>query len=331
MKSTNLFLALFILIGLFLYILNYGLGAFLQQLINGIQKGSMYALIALGYTLVYGIIKLINFAHGDIFMVGVYLACFSGNLAAKRGFGILLPLVTAMIGCAILGILIERIAYKPLRTKPRLTMLITALGVSLFLENFLSLDPQNLPFPLNHIVFGPQFRPFPQLIEERNYDFFGIIINNIKLIDLCIAILMMALLNYIVKYTLIGKAMRATAFNKDVARLMGINIDSIILFTFALGSALAGVAGTLYGLTYGVLQSPCLGMWPGVVAFVAAVIGGIGNIPGAMLGGFLIGIVETMATSINSNLGFGVTFLTLILVLLFRPTGLIGRSFIEKI
>ncbi|MEW6619860.1 MAG: branched-chain amino acid ABC transporter permease [bacterium] len=305
----------------------------LQQFINGIQKGSMYALIALGYTMVYGIIKLINFAHGDIFMVGVYLACFSGNFLFNQNipYSFFIAMIVAMVGCMLLGIFIQKIAYQPLRDKPRLTMLITAIGVSLFLENFLALAPQSVPSPLKFIVFGPQFRKFPPLIEEKTIQICGIIFNNIKLIDLWIAILMMIILQYIVKYTMIGKAMRATAFNKDVAQLMGININYVIMVTFALGSGLAGIAGILYGLTYGVLQSPYLGLWPGIAAFVAAVVGGIGNIPGAMLGGFLMGIVETMALSINSNLGYVATFFLLVLVLLFKPTGLLGKPFVQKI
>ena len=316
------------------YVWHYGWLVLAQQMINGIQKGSMYALIALGYTLVYGIIKLINFAHGDVFMVGVYLSCFAGNflLSRKIGISFWLSMIAAIIGCFFINVIIELIAYRPLRDKPRLTMLITAIGVSLFLENFLSLDPQQVPFPLNYLVFGPQFRSFPSLIKERVYPLInGLTISNIKIIDLVTALILMLLLEYIVKKTKMGKAMRAVSYNMEVARLMGINVDLIITFTFALGGILAGCAGTLYGITYGVLQSPYLGMWPGIVAFVAAVVGGIGNIPGAMLGGFLMGIVETLAISVNSNLGYGVTFLILILVLLIRPTGLLGSPYVEKI
>ncbi|MEW6381506.1 MAG: branched-chain amino acid ABC transporter permease [bacterium] len=316
------------------YLWHYGWQVLAQQVINGLQKGSMYALIALGYTLVYGIIRLINFAHGDVFMVGVYLSCFAGNFLLSRGVGLpfWIAMIMAMIGCLLINILIEAIAYRPLRDKPRLTMLITSIGVSLFLENFLSLDPHQVSFPLNYLVFGPHFRSFPTLIRERAYPLAGgLTVSNIKIIDLVTALMLMVLLEYIVKKTKMGKAMRAVSYNMDVARLMGINVNRVITFTFALGGALAGCAGILYGLTYGVLQSPCLGMWPGIVAFVAAVVGGIGNIPGAMLGGFLMGIVETLAISVNSNLGYGVTFLILILVLLVRPTGLLGSPYAEKI
>lgn len=324
-----------ILLGLLgLYISYYGCFVLTQQIINGLQKGSMYALIALGYTLVYGIIKLINFAHGDVFMVGVYFSCFAGNflLATGMHFSFWIAIIVAMVGCVLLNMLIEKIAYRPLRDKPRLTMLITSIGVSLFLENFLSLDPHQLPIPLKFMVFGPQFRSFPTLVKERAFPLFGgVVMSNIKIIDLAIAILLMVILEYIIKKTKIGKAMRAVSFNMDVAKLMGIDVNRVIAFTFALGGALAGCAGMLYGLTYGVLQSPYLGLWPGIVAFVAAVLGGIGNIPGAMLGGFLMGIIETLAISINSNLGYGVTFLILILVLLIKPTGLLGSSYTEKI
>ncbi|MGA1871327.1 MAG: branched-chain amino acid ABC transporter permease [bacterium] len=307
---------------------------FAQQIINGLHKGSMYALIALGYTMVYGIIKLINFAHGDVFMVGVYLAYFCGNLllgAGVRG-SFWIAMIAAMSGCLLLNVAIEIVAYRPLRDKPRLTMLITSIGVSLFLENFLALDPIQIPFPFKYMVFGPQFVPFPSIIKEKAYLIFGILaISNIKIINLVIAILLMVILEFIVKKTKMGKAMRAVAFDMDVAKLMGININQVISFTFALGGALAGTAGILYGLTYGVIQSPFLGLWPGIVAFVAAVIGGIGNIPGAMVGGFMMGIIETLAISINSNLGYGVTFSLLVLVLLIKPTGLFGSPYTEKI
>lgn len=211
-------------------------------------------------------------------------------------------------------------------------MLITSIGVSIFLQNFLSLDPHHLPFPFKYLVFGPQFRSFPPLFKERVYPLLaGLTLSNIKIIDLTLAIILMIGLEYIVKKTKIGQAMRAVSFNMETAKLMGINTDRVITFTFALGGVLAGCAGMLYGLTYGVLQSPCLGMWPGIVAFVAAVVGGIGHIPGAMLGGFLMGIIETLAISINSNLGYGVTFFILILVLLIKPTGLLGSPYTEKI
>lgn len=293
----------------------------------------MYALIALGYTMVYGIIRLINFAHGDVFMVGVYISCFTGNFLLNKDVqgAFFIAMLSAMLACSLLGIFIQRVAYQPLIHKPRLTMLITALGVSLFLENFLSLEKHQVPFPLKFIVLGPQFHPFPVLLEEKTIKVWGLVFSNIKLIDLGVAVAMMLILEYIVRNTMMGKAMRACAFNKNIASLIGINIHYVIMVTFAIGAALAGAGGTLYGITYGVLQSPYLGFWPGIVAFVAAVIGGIGNIRGAMLGGFLIGILETMAISVNSNLGYLAIFSILILVLLFKPTGILGKPMVEKV
>lgn len=339
MKKTkighvNVITAVILILSTAIYIYSYGWAIFGQQIINGLNKGSMYALIALGYTMVYGIIKLINFAHGDVFMVGVYLSYFSGNFLLRSGSrcSFLIAMIAAMVGCLLLNVLIEIIAYRPLRDKPRLTMLITSIGISLFLENFLALDPTQVPFPLKYIVFGPEFVPFPSIIKDKAYLIFGILaISKIKIINLIIAILLMITLEFIVKKTKMGKAMRAVAFNMEVAKLMGINVNQVISFTFALGGVLAGTAGILYGITYGVIQSPFLGLWPGIVAFVAAVVGGIGNIPGAMFGGFMMGIIETLAISINSNLGYGVTFSLLVLVLLIKPTGLFGSPYTEKI
>lgn len=323
----------FIALMLFLYILSFGFQSFLQQMINGIQLGSIYALIALGYTMVYGIIRLINFAHGDLFMFGAYISCFLGNyfIAHHYRFSFIIVLIISMAVTAILGMVIEKIAYKPLRFKPRLAALITALGVSLFLENFFALSPKNIPFPLNKIVFGPAFIPFPALIVDRTYTIAGVSINNIKILDISVTIILMILLQYIVKKTMIGKAMRAVAFHKDASLMMGININKIISITFGIGTALAAASGTLFALTYGQLQSPYLGIWPGLKAFIAAVLGGIGNIPGAMLGSYLMGVSETFATSINSNFGYGIAFVILIVVLIFKPAGLLGKFTKEKV
>ncbi|MBN2395268.1 MAG: branched-chain amino acid ABC transporter permease [Candidatus Atribacteria bacterium] len=313
--------------------MSFGLKSFLQQLINGIQLGSIYALIALGYTMVYGIIKLINFAHGDLFMFGAYISCFLGNylIAQNFRFPFIVVLLVSMIITAILGMIIEKVAYKPLRFKPRLAALITALGVSLFLENFFALSPRDVPFPINKIVFGPAFLPFPALIADQTYNFAGISINNIRILNITVTILLMILLQYIVKKTMVGKAMRAVAFNKDACLMMGINIDKIISITFGIGTSLAAAAGTLFALNYGQLQSPYLGIWPGLKAFIAAVLGGIGNIPGAMVGSYLMGISETFATSINSNFGYGIAFVILIVVLIFKPAGLLGKFTKEKV
>lgn len=316
-----------------LYILSFGIQPFLQQLVNGIQLGSIYALIALGYTMIYGIIRLINFAHGDLFMFGAYISCFLGNYLMAHNFRypFIIVLVFSMVVTALLGMAIEKIAYKPLRFKPRLAALITALGVSLFLQNFFALSPQNVPFPINKIVFGPKYIPFPALIAEKTYNIGGIFISNIKILDIVITIILMIALQYIVKKTMIGKAMRAVAFNKDACLMMGINIDKIISITFGIGISLAAASGTMFALTYGQLQSPYLGIWPGLKAFIAAVLGGIGNIPGAMLGSYLMGISETFATSINSNFGYGIAFVILIVVLIFKPAGLLGKFTKEKV
>lgn len=328
-----LFISVVIIFFLVLYILSFGIKTFLQQLINGIQLGSIYALIALGYTMVYGIIRLINFAHGDLFMFGAYISCFLGNYLIARSFRFtfIIVLFFSMAVTAVLGMAIEKIAYKPLRFKPRLAALITALGVSLFLENFFALSPENVPFPLNKIVFGPRFLPFPALITNKVYNIAGISISYIKILDILVTIILVLLLQFIVKKTMVGKAMRAVAFNKDACLMMGINIDKIISITFGIGTSLAAASGTMFALTYGQLQSPYLGIWPGLKAFIAAVLGGIGNIPGAMLGSYLMGVSETFATSINSTFGYAMAFIILIVVLVFKPAGLLGRFTKEKV
>ncbi|HGE70014.1 TPA: branched-chain amino acid ABC transporter permease, partial [Candidatus Poribacteria bacterium] len=276
----------------------------IQQLINGIQLGTVYALIALGYTMVYGIIRLINFAHADIFMIGVYVALFTSN-----AYQIPFPIVVliSMIVCSALGVIVEKLAYKPLRNRPRLSALITAIGVSLFLENFCA-----LPY-----VFGPDYRSFPELIPLKTYtisDYYNITVSNIFLINLLVVSVLLTGLFYMVHYTSIGRKMRAVSYDKATASLMGINVDRVISFTFLIGAGLAGASGVLYGLTYTTVQSPYMGIWPGWKAFIAAVIGGIGNLPGAVIGSYLMGISEVYANSISSDLGFGIAFAILILV-----------------
>jgi branched-chain amino acid transport system permease protein len=301
------------------------MGQFLQQLINGIQIGSIYALIALGYTMVYGIVRLINFAHADIFMVGAYMGFFLAPVMAKVFGGAFIPtIIAAMLITGLLGFVMEKLAYRPLRYKSRLSALITALGVSLFLENFCS-----LPF-----VFGPQFRKFPDLIVTKQIPIpgsLGLIITNVLLLDVGVSVVLMVLLFWFVNKTLVGKQMRAVAFDKPTASLMGINIDVVISTAFIVGPALAGAGGILYGTTYGMLASPFLGIWPGLKAFIAAVLGGIGNIPGAVLGAYIMGISEAFATSVNSNLGYGIAFAILIGILLIRPSGLLGKFMPEKV
>jgi branched-chain amino acid transport system permease protein len=301
------------------------MGQFLQQLINGIQMGSIYALIALGYTMVYGIVRLINFAHADIFMFGAYMGYFLAPVMATVFGGAFIPtIIAAMLITGLLGFVMEKLAYRPLRYKSRLSALITALGVSIFLENFCA-----LPF-----VFGNTFRKFPDLIVTRQITIpgnLGLIISNVLLLDVGVSVVLMVLLFWFVNKTLIGKQMRAVAFDKPTASLMGINIDVVISTAFIVGPALAGAGGILYGTTYGMLASPFLGIWPGLKAFIAAVLGGIGNIPGAVLGAYIMGISEAFATSVNSNLGYGIAFAILIGILLIRPSGLLGKFMPEKV
>jgi branched-chain amino acid transport system permease protein len=291
---------------------------FLQQLINGLQLGFVYALIALGYTMVYGIVRLINFAHGDVFMVGAYLGYY-GIVYFKLPFPI--ALACAMFGCALLGIIIEKLAYKPLRTAPRIAALITAIGVSLFLEYFTSLK----------FVFGPNYLAFPRPFKVVNYTIGGVTISTIQIIVFVVAIVLLALLQFIVRKTKVGMAMRAVSYDKDTARLMGINVDNIISFTFGIGSALAAAGGVLYGIAYPQIN-PFMGIMPGLKSFVAAVLGGIGIIPGAMIGALIMGTVEVLSAAfISSTMRDVFAFGILILVLLLRPAGLLGKPGIEKV
>ncbi|HHT01212.1 MAG TPA: branched-chain amino acid ABC transporter permease [Firmicutes bacterium] len=289
---------------------------FLQQLINGLQLGSIYALIALGYTMVYGIVKLINFAHGDIYMIGAYIGFFAVGFMGPQ---FIPALILAMVGCAILGFIIERFAYRPLRGKPRIAALTTALGVSLLLEN------------LVRKFIGPNYIAYPTLVKSTTIYIGGLQISNIKLIVLSVALIMMFGLQFIVLKTRTGKAMRAASQDLDAARLMGIDVNAVISYTFMIGSALAATAGILVGVAYPRID-PYMGILPGLKAFVAAVLGGIGSIPGAMVGGLVMGTAETMV------LGFGkstfrdaIAFTILIIVLLVKPTGIMGSKVNEKV
>lgn len=291
---------------------------FLQQVINGLQLGMVYALIALGYTMVYGVVKLINFAHGDVFMVGAFIGYFGFTF-----WGLSLPasILLAMVVCAVLGITIERIAYRPLRYAPKIAALISALGVSLFLEYFCSL----------RFVFGPNFRVVKRPLEEVSYHFGVINITNIQLIIFAVVIGMLLILQYLVYRTKVGTAMRCVAVDHNAARLMGINVDNIISLTFAIGSAFAAVGGVLYAIAYPQIH-PFMGIMPGLKAFTAAVLGGIGIIPGAVLGALIMGQVETMtAAYLSSQLRDAIAFTILILVLLIRPTGILGKVETEKV
>lgn len=288
----------------------------LQQLVNGLILGSVYALLALGYTMVYGIIKLINFAHGDIYMMGAFMGYFLINSLHLNFF---LALILAMVGTAALGVLVEFLAYRPLRNSTRIAALITAIGVSFFLE-----------YVMVYFV-GANTRSFPQVIETVRYNFGPISLTNIQLMILVISLILMVLLQVIVQKTKMGKAMRAVSVDSDAAQLMGINVNRTISFTFALGSALAGAAGVLIALYYNSLE-PLMGMTPGLKSFVAAVLGGIGIIPGAALGGFAIGLLETFATAFGmSDFRDAIVYGILILILLVRPAGILGKNVKEKV
>ena len=350
---------------------------FLQQLVNGISQGSAYALIALGYTMVYGVLKLINFAHSDVYMFGAFMGFYLANsswVQASMGTSVLsgvVVLLGAMVLASLLGILIERFAYRPgrspspftlsfwfgilgagfghllgktpgsvaigafagiligfvlekagLRPKEQsstLKVLIIAIGVSFFLENG------------GQQVFGADPKFFPPIIPTKVLDVAGLSIDSQKVTVLGVAIVLMILLNLVVNYTKTGKAMRAVSFNLDAAKLMGINTDRIIAFTFGLGSALAGAGGILVSLMYPKID-PLMGILPGLKAFVAAVLGGIGNITGAMLGGLIIGLAEVMAVGYGqSTYRDAIAFVILILILLLKPTGIMGKGMVEKV
>jgi branched-chain amino acid transport system permease protein len=303
---------------------------FLQQLLNGLALGSVYALIALGYTMVYGIVRLINFAHGDVFMVGAFVSYYVLKALGKAAFtgvawvdGVILFLIAtlaAMAVCTVLNIVIERVAYKPLRNAPRIASLITAIGVSLFLEYFTSLN----------FVFGPNFLIYPSPLPSVSWQIAGLRISSIQVIIALMAILLLLGLNYVIRYTKMGKAMRATAFDRDTARLMGIDVDLTISFTFGLGAALAGAAGALYASAYPQLYT-FMGIIPGLKAFTAAVVGGIGSIPGAFVGALIMGVAEVAAKATYSTMADGVAFLILILVLLVKPSGIFGEPEVEKV
>lgn len=289
---------------------------FFQQLVNGLSLGSIYALIALGYTMVYGIIKLINFAHGDIYMLGAFIGFLSITVL---GVGLFEALIIAMIGCALIGVLIERIAYKPLRNATRITALITAIGISYFLEAG------------TQKVMGPGIKTFPTVLPENVFYVFGLRITSPQILIFVVTIVLMILLQFIVKKTKIGRAMRAVSVDAEAAKLMGINVDTTISATFAIGSALAGAAGVLVGVYYNSIN-PLMGMIPGVKAFIAAVFGGIGIIPGAMLGGFFIGISETLVSGYGGSLyQDAVVYIILILILVLKPQGLLGKNVKEKV
>lgn len=306
-------------------------GNFTQQLVNGLSLGAIYALIALGYTMVYGVLRFINFAHGDVFMVGAFTGLYVHRwLKPALAFlpdyvsGVV-TLLAAMAACALLGVVIEKLAYKPLRERSRLTVLITAIGVSLFLSYSAQL------------LFGAAPRGFPQLIKNHTHILpGGASVTTEQIVVLIVTLLLLLGLRYVVMNTKMGLAMRALSNNPTAASLMGVNTDAVISFTFGLGSALAGAAGIFFAMLYQAID-PFMGILPGVKAFVAAVLGGIGNIPGAALGGVLIGMVETLVVGYSNRIGIpsgyrdAVAFVILILILLFKPSGLLGKSDREKV
>jgi branched-chain amino acid transport system permease protein len=293
---------------------------FLQQLLNGLSLGAIYALIALGYTMVYGVLRFINFAHSDVFMVGAFIGYYLGKFVPEGtllgGFAVL---AGAMVGCALLGMLIERLVYRPLRNSPTLNVLITAIGVSLFLEY------------TGQKVFGASPRTFPAIFPSKNFHVGQLSISSNQLFVIGVAIILMVVLQLIVFKTKIGTAMRAVSLNPKAAQLVGINNNVVIAFTFGLGSALAGAGGILYALNYPSID-PLMGVMPGLKAFVAAILGGIGNIPGAALGGLLLGSVETFVGGSQwSTYKDAIAFAILIIILLFRPAGLLGKFTVEKV
>lgn len=297
---------------------------FLQHLINGISLGSIYALIALGYTMVYGILQLINFAHSDVYMMGAFAAYYTArNMGINESPGIttlITLLVASMIGCSLLGLAIERFAYRPLRKAPKLNILITAIGVSLFLQYF------------GQVVFGADPKVFPSVLEDTVIaEFGGVQLKSLDVAVLVVTVFMMLALNFLIYKTKLGKAMRAVSTNMNVAAMMGVNTDRIIAFTFVVGSSLAGVGSVLVGMKYPKIE-PLMGSMIGLKAFVAAVLGGIGSVGGAVLGGLIMGLSEEMVVGYFSStyrdaLAFGI----LIVILIFKPAGLLGQNRIEKV
>ena len=301
----------------------------LQQTVNGVSLGSIYALIALGYTMIYGIVKLINFAHGDVLMLGAFAGFFTLSVFGVTWVSFIVAMLVSIAACAVIGTLIERTCYKPLRNAPRINALITAIGVSLFLENGARVFPPIGPNP-------KQFPTLPLKVFDR-IDLLGTQIqlpfqvSSVQIIVFLVSIGLMFLLNYIVNHTKNGKAMRAVSYDRGAAYLMGINVNKIISFTFALGAGLAAAAGILFASAYPQVE-PYMGIMPGLKAFVAAVLGGIGNIPGAMLGGFIMGIAETYTKGfISSQLADAIAFGILIIILVVKPSGILGQNVSEKV
>lgn len=293
---------------------------FIKQFVNGLSLGSIYALIALGYTMVYGIVKLINFAHGDVMMIGAYTGYFILRTTGASAFGLCLAFVGAMIVCALLSLVIERCAYRPLRNAPRLNSLITAIAMELILQNAMRVIP----------FVGPNPRQFPT-IETKFFNIGIVQFSNIQLVVIIASAVLMVILNYVINYTKTGKAMRAVSFDMKAASLMGVNVNKTIAVTFVIGSILAGAGGVLYATAYPQVD-PLMGYIPGLKAFVAAVLGGIGSIPGAMVGGVILGVAETMTKAyLSSQYADAISYCILILILLVKPAGLLGKKNVVKV
>ena len=289
---------------------------FLTQVLNGLQLGSIYALVALGYTMVYGIILLLNFAHGDIIMFGSYVAWIA---LVQLGLNPAIAVLLAIFGCVVLGVLIDKVAYAPLREAPRLSILITAIGVYYLLENGVQL------------FLGADAKVIPSIIDLGTVQVFGSTLSGTALLTVAVTIVATVVLTVLVQKTRLGKAMRAVSEDMGAARLMGVNVNSTISFTFAVGSALAGIAAILYSMAYQQV-SPTMGVMLGTKAFVAAVLGGIGSIPGAVIGGLIVGFSEVFVAAFGLSVWQdAVVFLLLILVLVVKPTGLLGRPVTEKV
>lgn len=294
--------------------------SFISYLVNGISLGSIYALIALGYTMVYGIVKLINFAHGDVMMVGAYAGYFVLMALGATVPGMAGAFIAAMVICGLLSILIERFAYRPLRQSPRLNSLITAIAVELILQNLMRV----LPF------VGPDPRQFPTM-KTQNFTWGILSISNLQLTVIISSAVFMVLLNLLVNHTKTGKAMQAVSFDLQASSLMGINVNRIIAITFVVGSVLAGAGGVLYATAYPQVD-PVMGYIPGLKAFVAAVLGGIGSIPGAMAGGIILGVAETLTKGyLSSQYADAISYIILIVILLVKPAGLFGKKTTVKV
>lgn len=289
---------------------------FMEQLSNGIAIGSMYALTAIGYTLVYGIIRLINFAHGDIYMIGSFLTLTGITVL---NMPVLVAFLFGMVGAALFGVLIAKFAYSPVFKAPKINLFLSAIGVSIFLQNF------------GMLIWGPETQSFPDVIDNQTFNILGFRMSTIQIIIIISTIVLVAILTYIVQYTKLGRAMRCVSLDMDASRLMGINTNKIVYFTFILGSALGAAAGALVGMYYKAVY-PMMGFVPGLKAFISAVIGGIGSIPGAMIGGLIMGVSESLgAAYISSGYRDAIAFIILIVILLVKPDGILGKGIKEKV